>query len=604
MPLYTGPQQIARQASGGLSQSAPSGQRRVVEYLWQLEPLRLAPGMQVVFQAAASDYLPQTTRSEARRLIVVTPREIEDRIAGRQNLLLSELDRVLKMQRAGRGQVEAVEIRLDETKRLDQPDLDQLRAAELGQRQVNMVLTGAGEGVPSHVSAILADLENNRIDNPDLKQRLNLVLDEIDRLKRDQLPVIGRELTSAVKSAEIALGESPAPANTGPEVAAALAIAGKNQDQVIATLEKLIAQFTQRDSNLRFERDLTQLLREQEDTARQTAETGRRTLTKELKDLPPQDAADLKILASRQFDHARSLDRILQDMDRSGAELQNSDPLAARIVAVALDEAGRMGIGGQMRSCGDNLRQNQIGQAAEQQTTIIENLRRIIDILIHQSTRQSTADQLARLENAVKFLHQRQENIRNETRQMEQSLQTQGQFTRAQLAAILDLARWQRSLQIDTMHLGDQLSEASAAFALALDIASRDMDQAAGFLDRHLTAAETQQAQQNAMRRLDLLLDALKPEPPENQPNPPANAENKPPANANQTPNQGQSTVNLSELKLLKILQEDINRRTAALAETIGPDEKPTDQQRKEYEQLAEEQARLAELILKMMKEK
>ena len=72
-----------------------------------------------------------------------------------------------------------------------------------------MVLTGAGEGVPSHVSAILADLENNRIDNPDLKQRLNLVLDEIDRLNRDHLPVIGRELTSAVKSAEIALGERP-----------------------------------------------------------------------------------------------------------------------------------------------------------------------------------------------------------------------------------------------------------------------------------------------------------------------------------------------------------------------------------------------------------
>ena len=130
------------------------------------------------------------------------------------------------------------------------------------------------------------------------------------------------------------------------------------------------------------------------------------------------------------------------------------------------------------------------------------------------------------------------------------------------------------------------------------------MDEAAGFLDRHLTAAETQQAQQNAMSRLDLLLDALKPEPPENQPNPPANAENKPPANANQAPNQQQNAVNLSELKLLKILQEDINRRTAALAQTIGPDEKPTDQQRKEYEQLAEEQARLAELILKMMKEK
>jgi hypothetical protein len=601
VPLYAGPRQLSQQASGGLSQSAPPGQRQVVDYRWQLEPLRLAPGMEVVFQAAASDYLPQIARGEPRRLIVVTPREIEDRITGRQNLLLSELDRVLKMQRAGRSQVEAIEIRLDQTKRLEQPELDQLRAAELGQRQVNVVLTGAGEGVPSHVSAMLADLENNRIDNLDLKQRLNSVLDEIDRLQGDQLPVIGRELTLAVKSAEIALSETPAPADTRSEVAAALATAGKNQDQVVSALEKLIAELTQWDSSLRFQRDLSQLLREQEQTARQTAETTRRTLGKELKDLSPQDAADLKILASRQLDHARSLDRIFQDMDRSGAELQKNDPLAARIVAVALDEARRMGIGGQMRSCGDNLRQNQIGQAAEQQTSIMENLRQIIDILIHRSTRESSADQLARLENFIKDIRKRQESILEETGRFEQQRQSQGQFNRSQLAAILDLAKLQRSLQIDAKHLGDQL-RAAAAFALALDGASRDMDHAAGFLEQHLTAAETQQAQQNAMRRLDLLLEALKPESPENQPNQPTNAENKISANADQAAKQPQNAVNLSELKLLKILQQEINRRTAALAETVGPDGKPTEQQRKEYEQLAEEQARLAELILKMMK--
>ena len=64
-----------------------------------------------------------------------------------------------------------------------------------------------------------------------------------------------------------------------------------------------------------------------------------------------------------------------------------------------------MAIGGEMLSCGENLRQNQIGQAAEQQNSIIENLRQIIDILLHQSTRESSAEQLARLDNAVEILH-------------------------------------------------------------------------------------------------------------------------------------------------------------------------------------------------------
>ncbi len=184
-------------------------------------------------------------------------------------------------------------------------------------------------------------------------------------------------------------------------------------------------------------------------------------------------------------------------MQRSAAELQQNDPLAAKILAVALDEAGRMGIGGQMLSCGDSIRQNQIGQAAELQTEIIDNLRQIIDILIHQSTRQSISDQLARLESSIKKLRARQQNIADETRRTEQLRQTQGQFTRAQLAAIIDLARFERSLQFDAVDLAGQLR--SAAFALALESAGRDMNQAAGLLDQRLTGIETQQAQQNAL---------------------------------------------------------------------------------------------------------
>ena len=41
------------------------------------------------------------------------------------------------------------------------------------------------------------------------------------------------------------------------------------------------------------------------------------------------------------------------------------------------------------------------------------------------------------------------------------------------------------------------------------------MDQAAELLYHHLTGAETQLAQHNAIHRLDLLLEAFKPESPE-----------------------------------------------------------------------------------------
>ena len=119
------------------------------------------------------------------------------------------------MQQAGREQIEGLRIRLQELKHFEQPDLDRLRAAELNQRQVNNLLTSTGEGVPMHVLAILADLENNRLDTPDLVRRMQDILAELDRVGREHLPEIGRELTSAIKTAEISLTDSPRPRGRG-----------------------------------------------------------------------------------------------------------------------------------------------------------------------------------------------------------------------------------------------------------------------------------------------------------------------------------------------------------------------------------------------------
>ena len=81
LTLYSGPEKMPPQPQGGLA-NASGGDRQSVEYRWELEPLQLAPGMQIEFYAEASDYLPQTGRSDVRRLIVVTPRELA-RSAGR-----------------------------------------------------------------------------------------------------------------------------------------------------------------------------------------------------------------------------------------------------------------------------------------------------------------------------------------------------------------------------------------------------------------------------------------------------------------------------------------------------------------------------------------
>ncbi|MGW8258236.1 MAG: hypothetical protein ACWGMZ_12175, partial [Thermoguttaceae bacterium] len=61
-----------------------------------------------------------------------------------------------------------------------------------------------------------------------------------------------------------------------------------------------------------------------------------------------------------------------------------------------------------------------------------------------------------------------------------------------------------------------------------------------------------------------------------------------------------QDTVDLAALKLVKLLQQEINQRTSRLAAQLGPEGKPSARQRREFKKMAAQQSRLAELILKM----
>lgn len=730
LPLLNGPERVEPRPAGGLADGAESGDRREVEHRWELAGLKLSPGTQITFHAAATDYRPQTGRSDPRRLIVITLEQLQDRIAGREGQIQAELRRVLKMQRGSRSQVEALEIRLREIGRLEQLDVDRLQAAELNQREVKRILTSRSDGVPAHVLALLADLENNKIDSPDVRRRMQDLLDQIDRLQREHLALIGRELTAAIKSAEAGLqapppepddnSEKAKPTDDGARVATSLAEAGKHQDAVIAWLEDSLGRLTQWDNYRRFHREISQLLRDQQQLRDRSSELGRDTLGMQLKDLLPQQIADLKILAGRQLELARQFDRIQDGMGRAVVELRESDPLAAETVSDALAEARRVAISGQMLSAGGHLERNQIGQATAGQGQIIEDLQEVLDILanrrqhelarlvkklseaqaelaelqrreaelrkkmqqaaqnadqaerrrqlqrlakqqaqlqeetqrmarrlkrlladraaqatgqaagqmgqagqcagqgngqgasqqaqaaeksLQEAQRQLAArrlqaqaelavEQLARLEDTLKHFRGRQQAILDETRRIAGLQEDQGDLTRAQLLSLGGLARQQGALQTETVQLGDQLLGAGA-FQLALSRAGRYMGQAAAMLHRQQVGPPTQEAEENALGRFDLLLEALKKEPP---------ADGQAGGASGGTGGQGGrpgAVQMLAELKLVKLLQEELNLRTAQLQKAAAAG--LTDEQKREYALLSEEQARLADLVLQLL---
>jgi len=752
LPLWVGPDKAPAASETALGAGELSGDRRVLRRRWPLAELGLTPGDQLLFHATASDYLPQTSESQPRRLAIITPEELQDRIAARQARIMTELTRVLDMQRESRAQTAALEIRLGEIRQLDQVDLDRLQAAELGQRRASRALADPDEGVPKQVRALLADLESNRVDSPDVKRHMEGLLEEIDRLEREHLTPIGRELTAAIKAARVAVDEGTAPTPPGPRslsekgsdplnregltpfrigskplepVTTPLAEGGKHQDAVIASLERLLGDLAQWDNYRRFHREVSELLRGQEEILEETTELGRRTLGRELRDLTPQERADLKVLARGQLELGRQFDRIQEEMGRAAEQLASTQPLAAEIVADALAEARRLGLSAEMRSAGGQVGENRIGGAVATQKQIVEDLKSVLDVLANrrehelerlvkklqeaeadldglhrrQAAARAAADraaagpddaarremlkrlaqeeqqlrdetermtrrlerlmarraaescsraagqmgtagecagggraaeaadaaaraqasledaqdelarrrfqaqaelaleQLAQLQDALEHLRRQQDGALVDTRHYA-ALAAGGPLTPGQLAGLRDLARLQRSLQLDTERLGEEI-RGVRAFQLALGRAARSMGRAAGLLERRQTDAPTTDAQEQALARLDMVLEALKPEPPDEGNGGPSGG-----AGAGAGGPQGgvpAGVQHVAELKLLKLLQQELNLRTRELDRAVEAAGALTPEQQLEFARLRDDQQRLLELVLELL---
>ena len=523
--LYTGPPQVAPPAAEARTFE---GQTLPVEHLWELAALGLEPGLQITFHATASDYLPQVGQSPARRLLIITPEELEGRMDQRQSLILSELARVLKMQQESRTGTTAVEIQLNEVGHLAKHDLDQLQGAELTQRQVDRTLRGTGESIQGHIQSLLVDLTNNKVKSPDIERRMTALSLEIERLAQEHLPVIRRELTAAVKRGQQRLDDAaagdPAPADAEPDevLRRSLATAGENQDAVIATLEALLSNLSQWNEYRRLHRELATLEREQQELTQKTSEAGRDTLSQQIDELSPQQRADLKKLAQRQQELARQFESLTGRMEQMEGAVRAEDPQAAATMADALDQARRQAISGQMREAGDRINQNRMGQAVPGQQQIARDLKEMLDILAnrHEHELELLVKKLREAERELADIRRRQEGLRK--RMEEAAAQADSQERKRELQR---LVREQRELQQQADRFARRLQRLQAnKAARSTARASSRMGQAGGAAEqgdgdaaagegaraeRDLDEAQQQLAQRRRQAERDLAMEQL-----------------------------------------------------------------------------------------------
>jgi hypothetical protein len=530
IPLYAGPPRAIESPP-----PPPGGERRgdqrVIDHLWRLAGLALSPGVQVQYHATATDYLSQTGSSAPRRLIVVGAEELADSLNARLAAILAELEGLLAIQRQSRSQVSALEVPCREG-RVGQIEVDRLRGAEMSQRQVSQTLTSRTDGLPARAAAILEDLDRNKLDSPGTARELQGLLVQIDQVAKEHLAAVGQELSSAVKAAQIRLDEAQAVAPPGapsgaaagrghaaggsppttaaadPRLSAALVAVGHRQDQVIVALQRMVARLGQWDGFRRVRREVDRCVRREEELVRRTETLSRQTLAKELGDLTDQESAALAGTAEDQRQLAVRWDSLQQDIEQAQGQLRQSNPSAGKTLAEAVDRARQLAISARMRSAADRLQANRIANALDEQQQSAEDLQEILDVLARRRGAEPGRDkppgEAEGLGEKLRQVRARQQRILDQTLQWHRLERSQGRLTRGQAAAVLETAAAQASLSAQT---GDAAAGLSAdALGTALSRIAAEMDQAAHLLQDRAVGAGTQDAQRNALRRLDSLL--------------------------------------------------------------------------------------------------
>ncbi|MEX0936734.1 MAG: hypothetical protein WDZ59_02660 [Pirellulales bacterium] len=599
--LYAGPETPPPPRTSeavGVDENSPD--ERQIELDWDLAALGLEPDTQLTVHGIAEDYLPQRGQTaEALRVTIISPEKLRERLAERESLILDELSRALVVQREARDQTNSIYTQQTSAAELNDGDVDRLQSVELNQRQLRTTLASGTEGIPSHIGNVLEEMAINGLGVTETRQRLEELAGTLDRLDREQLSSIGRELTSAIKSAQTELVEAQPSSDTPFE--SALTGTLQSQDQVIATLESLLGDLSQWADYRRFARELGQLRDDQRAVQQSTADIAGTTLTQEPAELDAGTTADLQTTSRRQAELAERFDQLQQSIGQAARQLAADQAPIAATLQDAFDRGRQHAISGRMRQIAAIVQSNQLGQAMAGQATVLQQLDTMLDALSTQqgadlrelSAGQQAAEAMDELRTAAGDMARRQQETLEATRQLDAVRLATGQLTGQHSPELREIITQQQALREDAAQLADRTA-GEGAFHLAISSAAESMAGAENLLQKDRTDSHVQRLQEQSLKRLEQLVEALRPvEAIQDQPPP-----DDPPGESGEQGDPQELALRLAELKLLRQMQLDINARSRTLADELTGSAQAAPDVQNAYDQLRQEQGRLAALIL------
>lgn len=391
------------------------------EYFWSMAELGVKEGMKVDFHAEATDDYnlgaEHVGKSPHRSLTIVSHDEKANEIASMQLALLEKLQTIREAQAHARDQTSEIATQWEKAGELKDGDFDSLTRVDLEQRRIARQLEGDEQGVIEQARKLTEDLEANRVKSIETSARLTRILGELSHLSRDRFPEIERNLTDALKDAENTRTNDESADAGRQEIArhgaATLDAVRQGQESVVEGLDALLRDLGRWRNQRELESEIEELIARQKNLNRDTADVGKRTLSRPSSDLTLQEQADLARLAERQMQQAERLEKFSDALGSAAAAGENDERNSSEVFTDTQQRLDQQAASVKMRDVAERLKSNRIGDAAGTQQSVLRDLEEL-EQMLKQPAGATLDTQLARMrevETDIAGLRKKQKQV-------------------------------------------------------------------------------------------------------------------------------------------------------------------------------------------------
>ena len=365
------------------------------DFAWDLTSLNLQPGARLTFYAMVQDNYDLAgkrhpwVKSPSLSLQIRSEADIADAARKHLNEVKERIKSIKTQQEQTQGKTDIIQKAVAASGTTTQQQKNQL--ADLAQQENEQAASASA--IQQSVEEIRTDLQQNNMSQSDLGKLATDVSNGMQDVAKSNIPAAASELNKAHQAAA-ASDKAADQAAQAKQTADAAANASGQQGEAIAKMNNMIDRLGAAGDFEAIRSELAKIKTKQDALDAQTRTLATQTIGKKPEELP-QDLRDkLNDAADQQKALADQTNDLMNKMDKSAQQLEQSDPAASSSLKSA-SQAGRdEQVSPSQKLAGSSMSDNQLSDAGNKQAQAQQGLQKMTDELNKNEDRQ--LEQLAR----------------------------------------------------------------------------------------------------------------------------------------------------------------------------------------------------------------